>query len=289
VIALALNTVMVAGVVALERGATLGEVVRRMTWTIPHSFGFGLIALMIATLYKEFGAASAVFLFMPLAVLRFVRQAKITLDEARNQTITEFVRAVEAKDPYTYRHSERVATIAVALHRELGARRAALDQRWSAALLHDIGKIAIPSALLIKPGALTDDEYEVIKMHPGLGAGAVARIDLLKDLAPEIRYHHERLDGRGYPDGLIGESIPFDARVLAVADAFEALTSDRPYRRALSVAGALSELSRTAGEHHDPEIVATLRCVLERGMAFVPRGSTPDDEETLRPSAAVGE
>lgn len=268
IVGLGLNTIFVAGVVALDRGVTLKDVARRMTWTIPHSFAFGLIALMVATLYAEFGAVSALFLFMPLAILRFVRQAKIGLDLERERTLTGFVRAVEEKDPYTHRHSERVASMVVELHRELGARPRDLEQRWSAALLHDVGKMAIPTQVLMKDGALTDAEFDLIKAHPGLGAEVVAGIDLLRELTPEIRHHHERVDGRGYPDGLAGSEIPYAARVLAVADAFDAMTSDRPYRKAISTADALAELESTAGSHHDPQTVQALARVLGR-LSFV--------------------
>jgi putative nucleotidyltransferase with HDIG domain len=265
---LGLNTVFVAGVVALDRGVTLKEVAGRMTWTIPHSIAFGVIALMVATLYAEFGPVSALFLFMPLAILRFVRQAKIGLDFERERALTGFVRGVEEKDPYTYRHSERVASMTVELHRELGARAKDLEQRWSAALLHDVGKMAVPTRVLTKASSLTDAEFELIKAHPALGADVVADIELLRHLAPEIRHHHERLDGRGYPDGLKGTEIPHAARVLAVADAFDAMTSDRPYRKACSTADALAELERTAGSQHDPEVVAALGRVLAR-LSFV--------------------
>ena len=269
--ALSLNTVLVAGVIAADRGVSLREVARRMTWTVPHSIGFGLIALMIATLYRDFGVAAAAFLFMPLGAMRVARRAKLQLDRVREQTVTDFVRVVEAKDPYTYRHSERVAAIAVELHRELGTKLPSLEKRWTAGLLHDVGKVAIPVEILRKPGSLTDEEFAAIKEHPVLGADAVREIDLFADLTPEILYHHERLDGTGYPHGLVGEAIPWEARVLAVADAFEALTSSRTYRGARSAQDAYAELVRTAGDHHDPVVVAALGRILDRGLTFLRR------------------
>lgn len=269
VVAYVLNTLLVAGALALMSGMTWKDIARRMTWTIPHTVAFGLVIVMVATLYKEFGPISAVFLFMPLAALRFVRQAKLGLDGARDNALLGFVRAVEEKDPYTFRHSERVAEITVALHRELGSKPGALDKRWYAAVLHDVGKVGVPIEVLTKPGQLEPWEYEEIKKHPGLGAEVVGEIDLFKELSAEIRGHHERVDGHGYPDGLEGDAIPFTARVLAVADAFEALTSDRPYRRALSTKEALDELNRSVGQQHDPVALDALRRVLERGVSFV--------------------
>jgi putative nucleotidyltransferase with HDIG domain len=278
-LAVVLNHLLVGLVVALDRRVAMSEVVRRMAWPAPLSLGFGLIALLIATLYVELGALSALFLFMPLTALRVVREAKMSLDAAIQRTVTDFARAVDEKDPYTYRHSDRVAMITVELHRELGTRTKDLERRWSGAVLHDVGKVAVPVGILTKPGALTDSEYESIKSHPGLGAEVVQDIDLFKDLAPEIRHHHERLDGFGYPDGLVGEEIPFAARVLAVADAFDALTSDRPYRPALSTHEALIELSRSAGTQHDPRVLEALRTILYRGFTYV-RADQPREGTT---------
>ena len=275
VAAVVLNTVLVAGVIALDHGITWREVVQRMTWTIPHSLAFGVIALMIATAYTEFGAPAVVFLFMPLVILRFVRQAKLSLDAKREEILTTFVRAVDAKDPYTSRHSERVAAITVELSQELGVHGKELERRWYAALLHDLGKVAIPIEILTKPSSLTDSEYETIKTHSAIGADAVAKVDLLAPLADDIRHHHERLDGRGYPDRLAGDEISDSARVLAVADAFEALTSDRPYRAALSDAEALAELERTAGQQHDPLVLDALKRVTPRGIRFLKQSRVP--------------
>jgi putative nucleotidyltransferase with HDIG domain len=244
-----------------------------MAWPAPLSLGFGVVALMIATLYAQFGIPGALFLFMPLTALRVVREAKMRLDDALAHTLMDFANAVDEKDPFTYRHSERVATIAIELHRELGTRPRDLEKRWYAAILHDIGKVAVPNAILSKPSALTHQEFAVIKEHPSLGAAVVSRVDLLRGLAEEVRHHHERVDGSGYPDGLAGADIPFAARALAVADAYEALTSDRPYRRALLAHDALSRLVASAGSHHDPEIVDALGRVLARGVTFVRPGA----------------
>jgi putative nucleotidyltransferase with HDIG domain len=268
-VAVLLNHIFVAVMVGAEHHVPISEVLRRTAWPAPLSIGFGLVALLIATLYTEFGFVSALFLFMPLTALRVVRGAKLALDAATKQTLTDFARAVDEKDPYTYFHSDRVAMVTTELHRELGARAKDLDRRWAAAILHDVGKVAVPSEVLAKTGPLDDEEFDVIKRHPDLGAEVVEKVDLFRDLAPEIRHHHERMDGRGYPSSLSGEEIPYAARVLAVADAFDALTSDRPYRRALSADDALAELRRSAGEHHDPEIVAALERILGRGVAFV--------------------
>lgn len=268
-VAVTLNHLFVSVIVSAEHHVAVTEVLRQTAWPAPLSIGFGLVALLIATLYAEFGFVSALFLFMPLTALRMVRGAKLALDAATKRTLIDFARAVDEKDPYTYFHSDRVAMVTTELHRELGVKGKELDRRWAAAILHDVGKVAVPSSVLGKAGPLTDDEFDVIKRHPGLGADVVAKVELFRDLGPEIRHHHERMDGRGYPDGLCGDDIPHAARVLAVADAFDALTSDRPYRRALAADEAVAELARSAGEHHDPVVLAALERLLARGVTFV--------------------
>ncbi len=260
-----MNHILVVGVVALEQKMAWHEIARGMMWTVPHSLAFALVALMVASLYGQFGFLSVAFLFMPIVSLRIVRQAKLELDVQTRETIVQFARRVEEKDPHTRRHSERVAEIVVALHRALGTPTDRIEHRWYAALLHDVGKVAVPSRILSKPGALTRDEYAAIMKHPEIGAETVGQIGVFADLCPEIRYHHERMDGHGYPERLAGAEIPFDARVLAVADAFEALTSDRPYRRRMSFQDAFSELSRTAGDQHDPGVIRVLAQLIDSG------------------------
>jgi HD-GYP domain-containing protein (c-di-GMP phosphodiesterase class II) len=134
----------------------------------------------------------------------------------------------------------------------------------SAALLHDIGKIGIPENILKKPGRLTSKEQNVVKLHPYVGVQILEPIDILEPIISIIYYHHERFDGKGYLEGLKGEQIPLGARVLAVADAFDAMTSDRPYRRALTVAEAIEELRRCSGSQFDPSIVKAFLKVVEK-------------------------
>ncbi len=267
-IAEVLNTVLVAGAVTLDRRMPLRVSLRRMAWTIPHSLTFGVCALLVATLYKTVGPIAAAFLFMPLVALRFVRKSKVELDDAQDQAIREFVRAVEQKDPYTRNHSERVAEITVAIHRELGTPDRELSDRYLAALLHDVGKVVVPSSVLTKPGALTPLEFEHVKRHVTVGAEAVRRIDLLAHLADEVLLHHERIDGSGYPFGLRGEQIARNVRILSVADCFEAMTSARVYRAAMSVPEAVAELRRVSGSQLDAGVCNALIRVIESGIVF---------------------
>jgi putative two-component system response regulator len=142
-------------------------------------------------------------------------------------------RTVEAKSPYTLGHSERVMQHSLRLARAAGVSEADCEVLHKGALLHDIGKIRIPDAILDKPGRLTDEEYKVVRLHPVQGAHIIEPLHALRDTLPLIRWHHERLDGRGYPDGLKGDTIPLLVRILSVADVYDALASDRPYRTSM--------------------------------------------------------
>lgn len=170
-------------------------------------------------------------------------------------TIKSLAAAIDAKDPYTRGHSERVATFSVAIARELGLDERALERVQIAALLHDVGKIGIEDAVLRKPERLTDAEYAIIKRHPEMGASIMAPIRQLKDIIPGMRHHHEALDGSGYPDGLAGGEIPLMARIIAVADTFDAMTSDRLYQKAMDDDFVIRTLTRLAGSRLDPKAV----------------------------------
>jgi HD-GYP domain-containing protein (c-di-GMP phosphodiesterase class II) len=177
------------------------------------------------------------------------------LESLNAETIFAFVRAIDARDPYTARHSEKVAGYAVRLAEALGLPPRDCERIHLAGMLHDVGKVALERSVLHKAGALTDDEWQQVREHPALSAhiiGAVARFAVY---VPGARHHHERYDGRGYPDGLAGDDIPFDARILAVADAYDAMTSDRSYRPALSHAEAIARLQADSGTQFDPVCV----------------------------------
>jgi putative nucleotidyltransferase with HDIG domain len=199
------------------------------------------------------------------------RRAEL-LERFGGQVVSSFVTAVDGKHPYTARHSQSVARYATAISRELDLSRHAVDRiRW-AALLHDVGKISTPVELLDKPGALSDDERAVVERHPAESARIVAGIDRLAESLDGIRSHHERPDGAGYPDGLAGDEVPFDARVVAVADAFDAMTTDRGYRKGMDPAVALDRLLAGAGTQFDAEVVSALERVLV-AEARIPRGA----------------
>lgn len=186
----------------------------------------------------------------------------VDLEKLNEQTILAFVRAVDAKDPYTAQHSERVAHFARAIAQELRLPLPVVKRIHRAALLHDIGKIAIPSSILNKPTRLSNEEYENIKRHPIESVKIVSGVDQYREYIDGIRHHHERVDGKGYPDGISGPDFSLEARIIAVADAYEAMTSDRAYRPALGAAEAIRQLQACAGTQFDPTVVDALVRVL---------------------------
>jgi diguanylate cyclase (GGDEF)-like protein len=186
-------------------------------------------------------------------------------DEHHTRTLSSaLARAVDAKDSYTRSHCQTVSQLSGLIGAELGFAGERLTRLRLAGLLHDVGKIGVPDAILNKPAKLTDAEYADMKRHSLLGYDIVRAADMELE-ARWVRHHHERYDGRGYPDGLAGEQIPLEARIILVADAFEAMTSDRPYRKAPGQDFALAELRRNAGTQFDPAVVEALTRLLERG------------------------
>jgi len=191
-------------------------------------------------------------------------------------TVASLANAIDAKSPWTKGHSERVMHGAVNIARELGLDENAVERIRLGGLLHDIGKIGVMEALLEKPTELDDDEFPPIRLHPEKGVAILAPISQLKDVLPGILHHHENFDGTGYPGRLAGEAIPLDARIIAVADSFDAMVADRPYRKGLGVTEASEELARCAGTQFDPEIVDCFRSRLAR-LVREPLNSNPEE------------
>ncbi len=183
-------------------------------------------------------------------------RAEGALSASYEALLLALARALEAKDYETEGHSERVTAYALRLGRALGLRREALEDLRRGALLHDLGKIGIPDAVLRKPGPLTEEEQALMRAHPLIGDRILEGLPALQGARGVVRHHHERFDGRGYPEGLQGKEIPLLARIFAVVDAYDAMTSYRPCRRALDPEEALAEIAREAGRQFDPRVVA---------------------------------
>jgi putative nucleotidyltransferase with HDIG domain len=193
---------------------------------------------------------------------RLLSQLKLTY----LQTLRSLISIVEAKDPYTKGHTERVASYAMALANRLDMPEEDLRRIMFAALLHDIGKMGVLDAIINKPGPLSEEEWVLMRAHPVVGAAIVEKMEFLKGTVEIVRHHHESWNGRGYPDGLEGEDIPFGARIVTVADSFDAMTTDRPYRRALSIDEAVRRLEECAGVQFDARLVkAFVAYVREKG------------------------
>jgi HD-GYP domain-containing protein (c-di-GMP phosphodiesterase class II) len=185
-----------------------------------------------------------------------VRHLYVQLQRGVYQSLLGLANALEAKDPYTRGHSERVSEWSRRVALALGLEPSAAAVIAQAGLLHDIGKIGVPEAVLRKHGPLDAEEWELMQRHPLVGADIVAPLEFFAGGAIVIRHHHERHDGRGYPDGLAGGAIPIGARIVAVADVYDALTSERPYRPALDADAGLAHLTAHAGSRFDPDVVS---------------------------------
>ncbi len=224
-------------------------------------------------------------------VASFAGQLAVAIENARLYvdlentflgTIGALAAAVDAKDPYTYGHSNEVTEYTLAIAEGLHLSDAEKETLRIAALLHDIGKIGIDSSILNKPGKLTAEEFDAIRSHPDIAANILGSLDFLREVVPLVHHHHEHWDGGGYPTGLSGESIPRGARIISVADAFNAMTSDRPYRAPLSREEAVRELHENSGNQFDPEIVTAFIGVLVSTGAVSPEAAEPPGPPALR-------
>ncbi len=178
------------------------------------------------------------------------------LQRAYIDTLSALTSAIDAKDSYTRGHSERVTDLSVKLAKAMNLSNQEVESIKLGGLLHDIGKIGIPEGILNKPGRLTNEEFDIIKSHPELGTKILGKVEFLSGIVSIIRHHHERYDGKGYPEGLKSTEIPLLARIISVVDTYDAMTTDRPYRKALSVEEAIAEIKKCSGTQFDPEVAA---------------------------------
>ncbi|WP_417466428.1 HD-GYP domain-containing protein [Kitasatospora paranensis] len=219
----------------------------------------GAGGLMVAVLWQgPYGAFAAVLALLPLSISAWMFAQGHREASAHQATVRALVQAVEIKDAYTRGHSERVGRASVLIARQLGMAEDRLRTLHFAGTLHDVGKLGVATELLRRNGPLTDDERRAVEVHPVFGHELVRELAFLGEARDGILHHHERLDGRGYPNGLAGERIPEFARIISVADAFDSMTSTRSYRRGRPVAEAVAELQRCAGSQFDPAMVSAL-------------------------------
>jgi putative nucleotidyltransferase with HDIG domain len=206
-------------------------------------------------------------------------QLNLKLEDLFLDTVKALSSAIDAKDPYTLGHSSQVQKYVLAIAEEMGLREQEKKQIGIIGLLHDIGKIGIKDGILSKPGLLTHEEWDIIKKHPSIGAGIIKHIEMFDGIAEAILYHHERYDGTGYPYRLKGEQIPLMSRIMAVADAFDAMTSKRPYRKPMTREEAIKELKINSGTQFDPKVVNAFLKVLEREEVAIKKIEEIDDNK----------
>ncbi|HVN59842.1 MAG TPA: diguanylate cyclase [Gaiellaceae bacterium] len=288
----AINMSLVSLAVSMEGHERWWAVFKeRFAWLMPHYVVYGFVGAVMGIAYEAAGLYALAVFAVPLLLMRKTQDAylahtqrsaqklraaaetiqtqNVSLEQAnrllkeRSTAAMESLSAtVDARDAYTAGHSRRVQQLALAIGRELGLSQAELDLLGHAALFHDIGKLAIPDAILLKPASLTQEEWALMQRHADEGARIIDRLGFLNDAVPAIRHHHERFDGTGYPDGLSGEDIPLGARIIHVADALDSMLTTRIYRAARPAPEALSELRRAAGTQFCPRCVGALERIL---------------------------
>lgn len=273
------NTALAATIVGLAQGPNPWRVwERNYLHGIAHHVAFIALGALAVVTYQAGGAWGLVMFVIPFLVARHSFRLYVEL----RADLKDFVRALsevlEEVDPYTRLHSTRVAEYAVRLAREMGLTEKEVEEIEYSALVHDLGKIGPQHQhILQKPGTLSHEEQRTLRAHPAAGADIVRKVRALRRPAEIVRAHHERPDGQGYPFGLRSDDVPVGARILNVSDAFDAMTSDRPYRRALSVTAALGELKRGAGTQFDATVVGTLVKMHAAGrFPLVPSPSSED-------------
>jgi HD superfamily phosphohydrolase YqeK len=281
------NLGLMWGVLAANAGRSRGPaaVQLAMESSLPlllvSDLGYAALGLVIAALWGVMaGWVAAAIVLVPLFGARWAMGQFAEQQRAYAATMGALCQAVETKDFYTRGHSERVSRGSEMIARQLGMRPERAEALKFAGMLHDVGKLGVPTNVLQKTGSLTEEEYAAIQLHPMRGLEIVREIGFLNEALAGIMHHHERIDGRGYPMGFAGDEIPEFARVIAVADAFDSITSNRSYRKARSIAEGVQELRRGAGSQFDPVIVDAFIAALtvEEWRLGAPVDTPPDDQ-----------
>jgi HD-GYP domain-containing protein (c-di-GMP phosphodiesterase class II) len=260
---------LLAALLALLVSRWLGEPIRRLTRTT-HEIASGNFGMRLEEerYIAEISELAGDFNRMGEHVEEHISRLRAAAQRNRElfiSSIRAFAAAIDAKDPYTRGHSERVAELSRGIARHLGQGEEFVQRLWIGALLHDVGKIGIEDRVLRKGGVLTAEEFEQMKRHPGVGAEIVGPIVELREMLPAIKWHHENWNGRGYPDGLRGEEIPLMARIVAVADCFDAITTDRPYQKGYEARYATEVITKLAGSRFDAKVVTAFLRAFEVG------------------------
>ncbi|MGI6658852.1 MAG: HD-GYP domain-containing protein [Dethiobacteraceae bacterium] len=260
-----INTTLVMLAVTFSQNVSfVGVWLTSFKWSVPNYLSNCPLGVLIAAVFNSMGIPGILLLIVPLMV---ARHTFIMYMDMRNQyisTIKALTKAIDAKDQYTRGHSERVAKYSVWIAEELHLPEDYIEKLEYIALMHDIGKIGVPEHILNKPSRLSDEEYRLVMKHAAVGAEIISNIKFIGEHADIVRHHHERVDGRGYPDGLKEEQISLGAKIIGVADAFDAMTSERIYRAPLTKEEAVAELKRCSNTQFSEEVVQAFLKVLRR-------------------------
>ena len=283
------NSLAVYGVLAISENKPILESWKRaVRRTFAYDVFFSPAVYIVALVYVKLGLWGVVGLTAPLLVIRQLYKTNYQLEQVNQELLELMVKAIEARDPYTSGHSRRVAQYSKIIGRAVGLSGADLERVSVAALLHDVGKIhEMYAPILRKPEKLNPGEWAVMQTHPIKSAELVSTVSHLKDIVAPVKHHHENWDGTGYPDGLAGESIPVGARIVLFADTIDAMTTDRPYRKALTEAQVRSELVKYRGKQFDPEMCDKLLASPMFGLLFAPsqQRRTPERTEPVSSGA----
>ncbi|HUN88593.1 MAG TPA: HD domain-containing phosphohydrolase [Terriglobales bacterium] len=292
------NTWPVATVVALsERKSPFEKWTETYAWTFPYYLIGAAVAGVFQLLNRVAGWELSVLLMPAMYAIYYSYRLYIGKLEEKSQYLEEMARihlrtiealalAIEAKDHTTGAHLERVRVYALELGKDLGISEDEMAALKAAAVLHDIGKLAVPEHIISKPGKLTPEEFEKMKVHPVVGAEILEQVHFPYPVAPIVRSHHEKWDGTGYPDGLAGEAIPIGSRILAAVDCLDALASDRQYRKALPLDEAMARVEADAGKHFDPRVVAALKSRYKELEALA-HSQQPEEKTKLSVDAKI--
>ncbi|MCL6634566.1 MAG: HD-GYP domain-containing protein [Peptococcaceae bacterium] len=258
------NFLLVSTIISLSMGKKLSRVLTKdVRLELLHFASLAPVTLLIVILYSV-EPLSVLIVLLPLAVAHFSFENYVTLKTETQKTIEVLADIVDKRDSYTAKHSCRVANYCAQIAAELQLRPNEIENLATAARVHDLGKIAVPDSILLKRERLNHEERDVMTSHSLIGYNILKNLRFYKNGAMLVLYHHERFDGGGYPNGLRGDGIPLGARILAVADSYDAMTSDRPYRKALSKEKAMDELIKCAGTQFDPVVVKAFINILQR-------------------------
>ena len=271
-----LNTVLTAGAISLSSGTNILNVwIFNFAWLIPFQFFLASMALAIAFLYLRYSPFTLIFTSLPLIIAQYTYLLRIKERRTILNSIMQIVKIIEAKDVYTAGHSMRVAAYSEKIARGMRLNEYDIEIVKNLASLHDIGKIQIDLSILNKKKMLTTKDWAEIKKHPVISYEVVKQIDFLKDKAISILYHHERIDGKGYPFGKKGGEIPLFARILSVADSYDAMTTDRPYKKALTDEQSLVELEKNKDGQFDAKVCDVMIGIINAKTSRLERTLNP--------------